>query len=167
MQTDPDFEHIMLIDEEGRGVHWANSQIADLAGKLQGDYIYILDDDDFIICETFIEELKRKIDSLMPILEPEVFVVKGWIHEKEYPRNWHAQPERGKIAAPNFIVRRDIFDKHCEFWNIEKRGDFNFINAVWQYNWTFEWWDRFIFYASPSAGKTEQQKNVIREKVYY
>lgn len=162
MQTDPDFEQIIIVDNDGHGVHWANKQISELCGKLNGDYVYILDDDDFIVCENFIKEFKLFIKKSCDII-----IVKGWIHEKEFPKTWQAPPERGKIAAPNFIAKRNIFDKYCQYWDIEKRGDFNFINAVYQNSHLFQWWDRFIFYADPSSGKTETQKNVIREMVYY
>ena len=157
----------MIVDESGNGIHWANRQISELAGKLHGEYVYILDDDDFIICETFIHELKLGIKDPSYSYDPDVIIVKGWIHEKEYPRLWREAPARQKIAAPNFIVRRDIFDEYAHYWDVDRRGDFNFINAVWINGHQFKWWDRYIFYADPSSGKTEDQKNVIRERVYY
>lgn len=164
MQTDPDFEQIIINDDKGRGLWWANKQIANLGEKLNGDYIYILDDDDFIICETFIEELKEVIKQNN---QPAMIFVKGWIHEKEMPEFWPSIILRGCMGAPNFITRRDVFDKYCHHWNHDRAGDFHFLkHAATKTSNCFPW-DRFIFYADPSSGKTELEKNVIREKVYY
>ena len=162
-QTDPNFEHMIMIDQQGHDIHWANKQIVDMAGKINGDYVYILDDDDFVICENFIHELNEMLLNI----QPNVFIVKGWIHEKSFPKRWRSMPAQGEIAAPNFIVSRDIFNKYASYWDMPRRGDFNFINCVLQSQSDIYWWDRYIFYADPSSGKTEKEKNVIREQVYY
>lgn len=156
MQTDSDFEHLMIIDEKGHGLHWANRQIASCKDKCNGHYIYVLDDDDFLLCDNFIEEFKALVTILNRL--PDVIICKGYIAADLFPTVWKNTPQRKQIAAPNFIVKNEIFTNHAHQWNQPCAGDFYFIDTVLKSGATVFWWDKVAFQANPSKGLTETQK---------
>ena len=48
-QTDADLEHIILTDDEGRGLGWANQQFERHKDLPEGRYVMMLDDDDWLV----------------------------------------------------------------------------------------------------------------------
>ena len=162
IQTDQDFEQIIIEDKIGQGLPWANQQIALAADKINGDWVYILDDDDFLICETFVADFKAylKDNSVSPY---EIVLVKGWILEREMPTMWETiKLDRKQIGSPNFIVSKQLFEAHCSYWNVNRAGDYNFIRRASMNCSGLKWWDKFVFFADPSGGKTEDIKNKLR-----
>ena len=157
-QTDPDFEHIIVADDVAHGLHWANRQIKEQAGKLHGRYVYILYDDDYISNEHFIEDLKALLENLS---DPDVIVCRGKLNGKSFPTIWKQPPERGKFASPNMIVRRQVFDRFADWWDKPRAGDFSFINAVYQADCSFFWWNYEVFWAESSCGLTEAEKEMF------
>jgi GT2 family glycosyltransferase len=155
-QTDPDFEHLIIPDEIGHGLYWANRQIAECASKIKGDYVYILDDDDLIVSYFFIEDLKKLINNLDS--KPDVIVCRGVLNNEKLPKIWKAPIERGKIAAPNLITRNRIFEQHAFMWDQPRAGDFHFAESVWKANPNIFWWDYDVFRAESSCGFNEKQK---------
>jgi len=164
-QTSENFEHVLIIDEIGRGIRWANKQIAEVGSETSGHYIYILDDDDFLLNENFVSDFTSLINK--KLITPQLVIVKGWILEKEVPVRWERPPKRGQIGAPNFIVRRDLFKKFSKYWGVSRAGDWNFIRNVMNVIPVddFFWWDKFVFYADPSVGKSEKLKNELRNEI--
>jgi glycosyltransferase involved in cell wall biosynthesis len=156
-QTDPDFEHIIISDDEVQGLHWANQQIKEQAGKLHGQYVYILDDDDYIVNNNFIEDLKALLENLN---EPDVIICRGQLNGKSYPTIWKEHPQRGKIAAPNLITRVDIFNDFAYRWDQPRAGDFFFIKEIYNSGYQFFWWNYEVFWAESSVGLTEEQKEM-------
>jgi len=166
VQTDQNFEQVIIEDTQGRGLHWANQQIAEAEDKINGQWVYVLDDDDFLICETFIADFKKYIKK-NKVSSNDIVFVKGWILEQEMPCNWENETMiRGKIAAPNFIVSKELFKKYCSYWNVWRAGDYNFIRRASMNCDKMFWWNKFIFYADPSIGKTEELKNELRLQAY-
>jgi hypothetical protein len=121
-----------------------------------GDYVYILDDDDFIVSFFFIEELKKLINGLD--LKPDVIICKGTLDGQKFPKIWKEEIQRGKIAAPNLIVRNQVFDKHARMWDAPRAGDFFFAKDIWKTDPYVFWWDFNVFWAESSRGLTEEQK---------
>jgi len=143
-QTDPDFEQIIIDDTAERGYLYANLKIFKIADKLHGRYIYILDDDDYLIENNFIKDFKQLVSSQSP--EPTVIICKGFIDEKPFPKVWQAPIHRGQIGSPNFIVRNDVFQINAIHWVQERAGDFHFISACGKHE-NFYWWDKIVFKA--------------------
>jgi len=112
----------------------------------------VLDDDDYIIDLSFIEKLKE-LDKKINV---PIIIVKGYIGEKLYPPVgwWKRAPIRGTIGSPNFIVKKEIFKKYSNKWNVKKAGDYFFINTAYQFEKTY-WWKRIIFKASIGNGMPE------------
>lgn len=156
-QTDPDFEHIIIPDEVAHGIYWANRQIKEQANKLNGRYVYIIDDDDYISNCRFIEDLKKLLENLT---DPDVIICRGQLNGKSYPTIWKDRPQRGKIAAPNLIVRTDIFNHFAHLWDQPRAGDFFFIKEIYNCGYQFFWWNYEVFWAESSVGLTEEQKEM-------
>jgi hypothetical protein len=137
-----------------------------MADNVDGRYIYVLDDDDFLLCPYFIAEFKQMLQSIRRF--PEIVIVKGWILEQSMPKQWEAIPKRGQIGAPNFIAREDIFKKFAKHWKAERAGDWGFIYNVIKANSikNFFWWDKYVFYADPSVGKSQEVKDECRKEVF-
>lgn len=162
-QTDPDFEQILIEDDRGRGIHWANQQIMYSAEVVKGQYVYVLDDDDFLISENFISELKSILERVETL--PDVIFVKGYINSMPMPKFWETMPGRGSIGSPNFIVSNKMFCKYAKCWNQPRAGDWHFISAVLSPGCQQLWWDKLVFYASASCGLTEAEKRAAIEEM--
>ena len=89
-QTCDDWQQTLIIDEEGRGVGASYLEMARYADELEGDYIWILDDDDMCIRKTLVDELRRIVIDHDPDvimlrmnhLERGILPSSNW---KEYP----------------------------------------------------------------------------------
>jgi hypothetical protein len=160
-QTDPDFEHIIISDDIAHGLYWANRQIKEQAHKLQGQFVYILDDDDYIANPNFIKDFKEYIGQYSAITSKILVVCRGILNDELFPKIWKEnfdEGARGKIAAPNMIVSRALFDKCAYAWDQPRAGDFNFLMEAVKLLPHIFWWDYEVFWAESSCGLTEEQK---------
>jgi glycosyltransferase involved in cell wall biosynthesis len=147
IQSDPDYEQLIIEDKKSRGYLWANTRIANLAydKRIKGQYVYVLDADDFIIKIDFIESLKKIIDR--QYILPQVVVFKGFINDQLFPKIWQQAPVRGSIGSPNFMAQRNMFFQYARAWEQSRAGDFEFIRHCWQDRLNFLWWDQTVFHA--------------------
>ncbi len=131
---------------------WANSQIYKHRHAVNGKWVYVLDDDDWLTDTCFIEQLKE-IDSSNDV---SIIICKGYIGNRLYPSEgfWKKKPLRGTIGSPNFIIRQDLFLDYAKKWCKDKAGDFFFINTAYQYGKTY-WWDKKVFTAPIGNGLSE------------
>jgi hypothetical protein len=153
-------EHVMIHDQGGHGMHWANKQIFEHSWKVHGQYIYILDDDGFLLYDDFIADFKKLLINLDK--EPDVIFCKGWIINKLFPTNWKEMPERRGIGAPNFIIKYETFLEHAFTWDTPRAGDYQFITSVLKQNPKIYWWDKILFYGSMSSGFTGIEKEQMK-----
>jgi glycosyltransferase involved in cell wall biosynthesis len=129
-QTDPDWRQTMLVDGEGRGVGEAQAALANFAPYVDGDFVWILDDDDACIRPTLVEELKAiAIDH-----DPDVVMVRmdhgrrGILPDDGH---WQQAPELSWIGASAYIVRRDVWQRFASrFSSAHYSSDFDFIDAI-------------------------------------
>lgn len=134
------------------GLKWANFQIHENRHRINGKWVYILDDDDFIIDLKFIEKLKiidKKIST-------GIIICKGYINEELFPHHgfWKRAPIRGTIGSPNFIVTKKVFLKHSIHWCQSRAGDYFFIKKAYAHEKT-HWWNNCVFYAPIGLCKPE------------
>lgn len=64
-QTDRDIEQIFIVDQNRRGIHWANLQLFANRDRVGGEWVYILDDDCRLIRDDFVS-LVRNCASANP-----------------------------------------------------------------------------------------------------
>jgi len=132
--------------------------------RVLGRYVYVLDDDDYLVYPHFIKDLKAICDEH----HPDVVICKGHINGNVLP-SLHVYsvkgPVRGAIGSPNFVVTNEIFQAFSKFWTSKvnkdsRAGDFHFISAVFhQMKPKVYWdWDELVFKAGIGNGKPGDYK---------
>lgn len=144
-QTDQDLEQIFLPDRQG-GVHpeggvlWANNQIPKHKHRVDGRYVYFLDDDKLLLREDFVEKVKQTIlenDNPHVVLVRSICATKviGTCHllPLVWDHNWEAgeRPVKWAGHALNYIVRADYWKQKVDAYTGKRRGgDAHFGNAL-------------------------------------
>lgn len=150
-----DWEHTLVVDEIGRGVEWANANLATVEAR--GTYVWVLDDDDLCVLPPVVEELRQ-----IAYISPAPVVVMWAYHEKwgmlPDDATWGLPPTLGKCGFSNFFVRGDV-------WNAEREvfrqfacyaGDYEFANHLWKCGYKFVWHDSLAaYYPQQSNGAVE------------
>jgi hypothetical protein len=138
-QCDMDYTQTLLNDPDGRGIAWSYMNMARYAPFLVGDYIWILDDDDMCIRNTFIADLK----DIVGVCDPDAIMVKMNHAERGILPNryWKQKPEMGDIGCSAFVVRRNIWQKHSKYLGEHYAGDFDFIRSIFERDYKIYWFD--------------------------
>ena len=149
-QTCTDWQQTVVIDEVGRGIGWAQANLAVVAAHLVGDYIWILDDDDECIRPSLVEELKVIAVSACAVPayaenDPDVIMLRmdhgplGVLPDDNY---WNRPPAYGHIGASGYVVKRQVWQAHANAWlGGCYHSDFDFINDVWSAGPAVYWHD--------------------------
>ncbi len=127
-QTDQGIEHYIIEDEVGRGIGWSHREIARRAPEYRGQYVQVIDDDDWIVTPEYVADLRRIIQRFLP----DVLVVR--MREPSgsvlpLPESWGSMPHVGRMAGENAVVRRDLFVKHADAWSERYEG----TSTSWQH----------------------------------
>jgi hypothetical protein len=157
-QTNKDFQHLVIFDEEHKGIPHANLLFSHNLHLITGEYVFVLDDDDVFISTSFVSDLHLIIN----VLNPDVILVRTSIGSIIYPKHIVYQSNDfppGSIGSSCIVVRTSIFKQHIgEFKTTETPGDYNFIKSVLSNNYT-----RYISFThytnSPNLnnGKSEEE----------
>ena len=129
-QTDMDWTRRLVIDDAAHGVAWAVGNLATV--EAQGEYVWVLDDDDVCARATLVAELKT-----IAYMErwPDVIMVRAR-HEKfgllPDNGNWEQRPVLGNVGTSCYIVRGDVWNAHRQAWQARYDGDFWWIDHLWQ-----------------------------------
>jgi len=147
-QTDTDFEQVFVVDKVGNhsggNVKWANNQIPANKHRVDGEYVYFLDDDKAVIYPYFIAELK---EIARYAARPEIILVRSVLgsksdlghdlHFNPHDEVWSVEWEKGERPnrwighALNYVVRRDYWlDNVDAYRNKERGGDWHFGTAI-------------------------------------
>ena len=148
-QTCDDYEHFLLHDDEtenGYGVYKANKALHD-AGPLNGEYIMVLDDDDYLLYNDFVLEFKKLVSKD----KPDIVMLRGNVARSNVlpPDDvWQKPPQRAKIGSFCFAVRKEVWDKYIKFWDnsegFASMGDYTFINKCYHNVTTVYWMDKLV-----------------------
>lgn len=142
-QTSQDFEHVLLVDDQRRGVEWTHANLWRVLPDIHGQYVMLLDDDDYLIDDDFVKLLAGKVSD-----DPEVVIVKmdmsnGLILPSLH--DWLEKPRFTRIAISCHISRADVFAEHVrDFKPYYHGGDYEYIEKVWDCGHRFKWWDRVV-----------------------
>jgi len=143
-QTDVDFEHIIFIDNVGRGMAYANKMFTILKDSIQinADYIFILDDDDIILYKDFIKDVKKILEED----DYDIIFFKGHIGNRILPKlKWNIKPQFDDIGSFNFIMKKELYDKYIHLWGeTDRGGDYRFLNAAFNNSSKHKWWDKIV-----------------------
>lgn len=136
-QTCQDFEHVVNVDAAGRGFAYAQRLLHDF--EPAGDYVWVFDDDDELICPNFIQCLK----NIAEIKHPDVIMVRMDYAGQLLPDAlcWRGTPHEGHITQENYIVSRQVWMDHRHAYSERYQADYDFIADVWKSAPAVEWHD--------------------------
>lgn len=141
-QIDPDFEHVIINDVQRKGLHEANKSLAKNKHRVKGQYVLILDDDDYVSDRSFIKHLKN-VAKQHPV---DIILFKAYRKpfSETLPskRVWGKQPLLGEIGSCCFIVKSAIWQKHISEFGRPRYGDYYFIKALFDAGCSRYWIDR-------------------------
>lgn len=133
---DPDWSQRIIMDEAGRGVEWANANMGTI--QADGDWIWVLDDDDVCCYYDLIGDLK----ALVRKTKPDIVIVRSyhaqWNMLPPYER-WLQRPIMGQIGPSCVVVRRDVWNAFHHAWTPTYAGDFWYINTLWDAKLKIAW----------------------------
>jgi hypothetical protein len=144
-QTDRDIEQVYIVDGKRRGLAWANQQVPRAAHRVDGDYVYILDDDTKLVAPAFVAKLR---DAVRRHKSPGVVMVKS--RRPQFPPRLlpkaDAWGEVGKLrlGATNclcYVVRADLWKEEIRHWATRAAADWSFLKALLKYKSEFAWLD--------------------------
>lgn len=145
-QTDQDVEQVFIVDHKQAGILRANISLAQNKHRVDGDYVYILDDDTRLFDKGFVARLKRAAKE-----SPDIIMVKSSRpqfapHVLPKPFVWNC-PERLALTSTNclcYIVRRQPWLDHIEAFGEPAAGDWHFLKAVRDSGASFAWIDLVV-----------------------
>lgn len=138
-QTSRDWEQTILVDEQRRGVEWANGNLATV--EATGDYIWFLDDDNECLFNDFVRRLKAEAEANQ---NPELIIVRidhGHLGILPNDLRWEQRPLEGMFDGGCLVIRRDIWNRYRHLWQAEYCADFLFADALWDKLTSIHWWD--------------------------
>jgi hypothetical protein len=147
MQIEKNFEQVFIEDPVGHGMLAANKSFELVKDKILGDYVHLLDDDDYYVKESFtlrMEELAKENNS------PDFIFFKMFIGtgdgDQIYPKPdcWGDIPKIARIGGSCFIVKREIYQKNIHHFGLRRCGDFNFLKKCFEDNPTRIWHDELM-----------------------
>jgi hypothetical protein len=137
-QIDQDYEQIVIRDEQGRGLAWANAQFAANAHRPAGDYVIMLDDDNALATPAAITILKAVTWD-----RPELIMFKAEVGPHGILPTREAWQERRPIPwqvdGHCCIARTDIWRQYIDHFAVDVRGDAAFLTALYGANVRTEW----------------------------
>lgn len=137
-----EIQHFLALDLGRHGVGWSFKNLATVVPQLVGDYVMLLDDDDYLIDNHFVRDLRQIVAD-----QPDVVIVQmDMSNGRVLPlaERWEQRPTHSFIACSCYLVRRDVFNEHVGDFADAYDGDFTFINAVIEHGHQLKWWKRIV-----------------------
>ena len=130
-QTDLDYEQVFIIDRIGHGLAAADQSLNKYKDANCGEYVMVLDDDDMITDNQFIEKLK----AIKKAENPDIIIWKGKFFQEQTilpPEDslWGIRPIRFKIGSFSYCMTHKLFSKYIHVCKTGDTGDFDFIHRV-------------------------------------
>lgn len=158
--NDKDIEQIFIEDKIGVGMLEANRFFSyeKVKNVICGEYVFLLDDDDFIVNQNFVSMLKFVVANEN---NPDVIffrmTIKNNMNNNLYPTDelcWGNRPIIARIGGSCFVVKKEIYLKFIHNFAHQRCGDFYFINSVFESGATCYWLD----YLMCETGKVSRGK---------
>lgn len=136
MQTDQDIEQIFIVDKERKGRHWANCEFRHHTHRIDGKYVFILDDDCRLKSKYFVQKVREGAES-----DPDVIMVqtsRPQIKPKKLPKDdvWGSF-NNIRIHSTNclcYVVRQDMWVKYVYGFAKPAAGDWHFLKELLAYS---------------------------------
>lgn len=146
------YEHVFLMDWECKGVALANGLFEKNKNSIHGDYIYMMDDDDWFTLPKFPQDLLQFIEQQH---YPDIIMMRFVIAGKDLPVPWGNFSELicGTVGTPNFCLKRDVWLKHIKHFSGPRGGDFRLVKSLQAENYSVSWWNQRIGTTRQRAGR--------------
>lgn len=124
-----DVQIIRIHDQIGHGMHFANQQFERVKDLVEGKYVFLLDDDDFITNPNMVRDLKECPDS--DIIYFRMTILNG-AYNNTYPtfNVWEKHPIMAQIGGSCFVVERELWKRNIHRFGVPRCGDFYFIDKT-------------------------------------
>lgn len=147
-------QHLIIPDEVGVGIGGMFAAIQEHTAEIKGDYVYVLQDDDYLAGGDVVEQLFYWMGQG----EPEVIMVKNIKGGYIFPLHWRDEPRYRQVDLGNFIVRRDVFTENVGQFTPDYGGDYHFIHHLWEEKYKFSWLNLIFSEAQlVGVGRTEAE----------
>lgn len=141
-QTVDDWDQTYLVDplppprnaddaQYKQGILASHERLADYAVELEGEYVWVLDDDDMVTRETLVDELKQ----IARKASPDVIMLRmdcGPRGVQPDDGQWGRLPlVEGHVACSSYVVQRSLWQEHADAWRSGRyAADYDFISSV-------------------------------------
>lgn len=157
--TDKDAEQIYITDKIGIGLYEANKSFGFVKNTIKGEYVFLLDDDDFITNPNMVSELKQIAKEHNPDVIFFRMTIKNGQNNNYYPTDelcWGNKPIIARIGGSCFVVKKEVYNKFIHHFAKTRCGDFYFINEVVNSGASVYWHDvKMCETGKVSRGKPE------------
>jgi len=159
LQTRQDYEQILLVDNVGLGIKAADERMAAEAPALiNGEYVYILDDDDMLIGNQFIAH----IHAIAQTHDPDIIIVKsdnGRLGILPSAAMWEKKPQPGRISTLNYVVKAEIWKRHAPAFATHPHdaGDAMFVTELFRHGYSVYWLDAIAAMTGPISGRNHRR----------
>lgn len=147
-QIEGDFEQVFIVDDIGKGLHWANRTLHVNRARAMGEYVLILDDDDMFVDRNAIRYLKAITEKH----DPDVIIFKMDQILRNLPdMEWGKKIVRAHIGSCCFVVKRKLwYDNIYVFGDPPGglddwvAGDCWFIDCLMKTGCSVYWFDKVL-----------------------
>lgn len=125
-------QQIFIIDDKKLGMLNANTSFSYVTDMIEGEYVHLLDDDDFYTEPEFINILKQHSSGCPDVIFFKMKILTG-DGDEIYPKpgSWNSrEPKRGQIGGSCFVVRKWVYEKYIHHFAQQSLGDWHFITEV-------------------------------------
>jgi hypothetical protein len=141
-QTDGDWDQVLLVDEVGRGVPWANQNLIENRERATGEYVWVLDDDDEATDTTLVATLKEVAKEH----NPDLVMVRidhgaeiGIQPDDEY---WLNRPVYSHCGGSSIIARNGLWQEAIKHFGNHNAGDISYAQAAFDMAQNSYWLNR-------------------------
>jgi hypothetical protein len=156
------WEQILIKDKVGKGLYYANMSFMLASPFITGEYVYMIDDDDFINNQKMIPILQDIAERHNPDVIVFRMTIKNGAFNNHYPspQCWkEKRPIQAHIGGSCFVVKRELWKQHIHHFGKPRFGDYFFLEALWRIVPKIKtyWCDVLMAETGgkPSHGKTE------------
>lgn len=131
----------------------ANTSLSrsDVLSNALGQYVMVLDDDDFLADAHVVQRLSATLKKTSPTW----LMVPVQMPSAVLPTPWGAmwRPLRGTVGSPCMVIRRDVWDRCCGAWASDKAADWSFSLRLWERGFRPVWMDGRPLVVVPAANE--------------
>lgn len=149
MQSCHDLEQIFIVDRARAGIQAADRSLSLNKDRVQGEYVYILDDDCMLIHVDFVQMVRDVVDEHAP----DVVMVKSRRPPGPPSRRplvplegvWGRRLRHGSCNCLCYVVRAELWKEYIEWFGVKRwGGDWWFLERVLKTQPSMYWLDEIV-----------------------